>query len=71
MKDFDFWRDGLGLIELILIYITMCLIVLKVLNMIDWGWNKVLAPASGLLLIIGIILTKWAIQYMRGHHYEK
>ena len=71
MRDFKIWQDGIGLAELIIIYVTMCFIVLKVLGMVDWSWIKVLLPTAGFIILICIKTIHWAIKYSKGKDYEE
>ena len=63
MKDFDLWTDGIGLIEYITVYLTMSLIVLKVLGMLNWSWFHVLLPSTGFLVIIILQLIRLVLEY--------
>ena len=63
MKDFDLWTDGIGLIEYITVYLTMSLIVLKVLGMLNWSWFKVLLPSTGFLIIFTLQLIRLVLIY--------
>lgn len=63
MKDFDLWTDGIGLIEYITVYLTMSLIVLKVLGMLNWSWFHVLLPSTGFLVIIILQLIRLVLKY--------
>ena len=71
MKDFDLWTDGIGLIEYITVYLTMSLIVLKVLGMLNWSWFHVLLPSTGFLLIIILQLIRLVFEYDKEHNNER
>lgn len=68
MKDFDLWTDGIGLIEYITVYLTMSLIVLKVLGMLNWSWFHVLLPSTGFLLIFILQLIRLVFEYDKEHN---
>ncbi len=68
MKDFSLWTDGIGLIEYITVYLTMSLIVLKVLGMLNWSWFKVLLPSIGFLLIFILQLIHLVLEYDKEHN---
>lgn len=65
IKDFDFWEDGIGLIHLISIYLSISFIVLKVLGMVQWSWLTVLSPCVGFLIIITLRLLQLLIEYKK------
>lgn len=65
MKDFNFWIDGIGLLEFITVIITMSLIVLKVLGMSDYSWLKTLLPSIGFLIIFLLQIIHLYFLYRR------
>lgn len=65
MKDFNFWIDGIGLLEFITVIITMSLIVLKVLGMSDYSWLKTLLPSVGFLIIFLLQIIHLYFLYRR------
>lgn len=70
MKAYRFIQDSFGFVELVIVYITMSLVVLKVLNMIDWSWLEVLLPTSGFIVLFALEFLLSIIAYKRGEDYE-
>lgn len=65
MKDFNFWIDGIGLLEFIIVLVTMSLIFLKVLGMSDYSWVKTLLPSIGFLIIFLLQIIHLYFSYRR------